>query len=377
MALYTKFDNIRPYYDEEVPSALQRIAESDALPVIASYIFPGIDIETVRAKLKQYTTIREFQGDVMYRFNEQVIQRTTTGFTYSGLEMLSPHESYLFVSNHRDIMLDSSLLQYALFKNGHQTSQITFGSNLMSSQLIIDMGKINKMFRVERGENMKDFYKSSLHLSEYIRHVLIQRNESVWIAQRNGRTKDGNDLTDQGIIKMFGMSKTNDKIAALAELKIVPISVSYEWESCDILKALEWYETSKTKYVKKPGEDLNSILTGISQPKGHVHIHFCPPVTKEDLLQFDSSTINEYNRMVAKLLDNRIQRNYYLFPNHFIAHDLLYGNTHYKSMYTSDQKRIFKEHILKLDRYEVDDNSVLKEFFLRIYANPVTNFERL
>jgi len=367
----TKFDDIRPYDDQEAIPAFQRIADSEFLPIISSFIYPGDDLEKIRSMVKQFSCIEDFQMKVMYRFNEQVIERSIKQFSCSGIEKLTPSENYLYVSNHRDIMLDSSLLQYTLVKNGHQTSEITFGSNLMSSPLIIDMGKINKMFRVERAGNMKDFYKSSLHLSEYIRYVLTHKKESVWIAQRNGRTKDGNDATDQGIIKMFGMSKPNDKIAALAELKIVPVSISYEWESCDILKALELYETSKTKYVKKPGEDLNSIITGILQQKGCVHIHLGAPITKEDLMPFDQCTSNEYNRCVATLLDERILSHYRLYPNNYIAHDLLYGNCMYKNNYTREQKQLFLAHIKKLDGYDVDDLNALKDVFLQIYANPV------
>ena len=156
------------------------------------------------------------------------------------MDVLEKGTPYLFVSNHRDIMLDASLLQNVLVDHGMETAQITFGANLMMNQLVVDIGKSNKMFRVERpGNSAREFYKSSIHLSEYIRNVIIGCGESVWIAQRNGRTKDGNDQTDQGIIKMFCMSKADDKISALKELNIVPVSVSYEWESCDILKAIE------------------------------------------------------------------------------------------------------------------------------------------
>ena len=374
------FDDIRPYYEEEIPAAMQRLTDSDAFPLLASYVYPGVPLEEVRQRVRGFKTVREFQSDTMYKVNEQVIERSMTAFSGSGLEHLDPHKHYLYVSNHRDIMLDASLLQYFLLKNGFDTSEITFGANLMTSPTVIDIGKSNKMFRVERpGGDIKAFYHASLHLSEYIRYVIKEKGQSVWIAQRNGRTKDGRDATDQGIIKMFCMSEQRDKIKALAELNIVPIAVSYEWEPCDILKVLELYQSQYTRYVKKPGEDLNSILTGILQPKGRVHFELTEPLTAEELSAFEgnlkSQTSNlksQYYKEVARLIDKRINKAYRLWPNNYIAHDLLYGNTRYRSMYTDEDYNAFIAHMAVVERYEdTCDIEQLKELFLGIYANPV------
>ena len=253
-----RFDDIRPYYEEELPAAMERLSESEVFPLLATFVYPDVSIEEVRQRITSFKTIREFQHDTMYKLNEQIIRRSITSFTCSGIERLSPQKQYLYVSNHRDIVLDACLLQYFFVKSGFETTEITFGANLMMNPTIIDIGKSNKMFKVERpGGSLKDFYQSSLHLSEYIRHVIMEKQQSVWIAQRNGRTKNGIDATDQGIIKMFCMSEPKDKIKALADLNIVPVSVSYEWESCDILKALELYESQSHKYTKKPGEEPN------------------------------------------------------------------------------------------------------------------------
>ena len=369
-----KFDDIRPYYEEEIPAAMQRIAHSDAFPLLASFVFPDMPLAEVRKKVESFQTTHDFQHGVMYFVNEQIIQRSITEFSCSGLERLNPDKNYLFVSNHRDIMLDASLLQNHLVDGGFETTEITFGANLMVSPLVVDIGKSNKMFKVERpGGSIKDFYRSSLHLSEYIRYAITEKHESVWIAQRNGRTKDGIDATDQGIIKMFCMSEPHDKIHALAELNIVPVAVSYEWESCDILKALELYESQYTRYTKKPGEDLNSILTGILEPKGRVHFELCKPISVPELSAFESQTNNEYHKSVAKLLDRRINAAYRLYPNNYIAHDLLYGNEQYKSMYTQAQYDAFRERLALLDRYDTCDLERLKEIFIGIYAHPVDN----
>ena len=377
MEKYDKFDDIRPYNPDEVPAAMQRIAESEGFPIVASFVFPDQDIKKLRTMVANLKTTEEFQSKVMAQFNEQVIKRSTTEFNVEGIDTLQKDVPYLYVSNHRDIVLDSSLLQYKLHSLGFQTTEITFGANLMCMPLIIDIGKSNKMFRVERGGTPKEFYRCSLHLSEYIRHVITEKHSSVWIAQRNGRTKDGLDKTDQGIIKMFGMSRNDDKVKSLAELNIIPVSVSYEWESCDYLKAFELYISRNQKYIKRPGEDVTSILTGITQPKGRVHFEICPQIREEELSAFDCMTANEYHQQVARLIDQRIISHYRLWPNNYIAHDMLYGTNTYRELYTDEEKQLFVEHMAvlnqmaQLEQYEVADLDALYDIFLGIYANPV------
>lgn len=368
------FDDIRPYNAEEFPAAMQRIAQNPSFPILAAYVYPDEPLDEVRRRIAGYRTVTEFQKETMSMVNRRVIDNSITQFSCDGLENLSPERHYLYVSNHRDIMLDSSLLQYFLVNNGFDTTEITFGANLMMNQLVVDIGKCNKMFKVERpGGSIKEFYRCSKHLSEYIRHVITQKGQSVWIAQRNGRTKDGNDATDQGIIKMFCMSCPDDKIKAVDQLHIVPVSISYEWESCDILKTLELYESQFAKYTKKPGEDLNSILTGLVQPKGQVHIELCRPLSHEELARFDELTSNEYHKAVARLIDSRINAAYRLYPNNYIAYDLRYGTTKFQKYYTPEQKQAFLLRVKKLERYDTCDVERLVDIFLGIYSNPAIN----
>lgn len=369
----SEFDDIRPYYDAEISSAMSRIARSDVFPVLASWIFPGRDLEDVRRMVLSFKTIKEFQFGVMIPVNRQIIERSITELTFRGFEKLNPDMQYLFVSNHRDIMLDASLLQYLFALRERDTTEITFGANLMTKGLITDIGKSNKMFRVERGGKLKDFYMSSRHLSDYIRYTLTDKKQSVWIAQRNGRTKDGDDHTDQGIIKMFCMSCPEDKIKALSDLHIVPVSISYEWESCDVMKAIELYESRLEKYIKKPGEDLTSILTGIIQHKGRVNFTLGDEITEDDLIQYDSCTNNDYHRLVAQLLDERINGAYKLYPNNYVAHDIRHGQTRFAAYYTPSDKMKFMKYMECLNDYDVDDIDILKDLFLGIYANPVSN----
>ena len=368
-----KFDDIRPFTDSEIPAAMRRIAESPQFPLLAQYVYPGEDIGRIKEMLLQFQNVYDFQHEVMRCVNEQVIARSTTSFTFDGFDVLDPQKCYLFVSNHRDIMLDACLLQYVLWQCGHETTEITFGANLMSSPLVIDIGKSNKMFRVERGGSPREFYRSSVHLSEYIRYCITEKHQSVWIAQRNGRTKDGIDQTDQGIIKMFGMSRPKEPVESLAELNIVPVSISYEWESCDLLKARELYLSRGTTYVKQPGEDLNSILTGIMQPKGQVHIACCPVITADDLrpLVQESGADGDYHRAVARLLDRRIISAYRLTPNNYIAFDLLDGGNTYASHYTDEQRQTFLRYIENVGDMGINDTDTLRQILLGIYANPI------
>ena len=368
-----KFEEIRPYTDDEISAAMDRIAGSTSFPLLASYVFPDRNIDYVRREVRSYMSIHDFQMGIMYWANRKIIQDSTTSFTCGGMENIIPSSSHLYVSNHRDIMLDAALFQNVLVDNGHDTTEITFGANLMQGQIVIDIGKSNKMFKVARpGGSVREFYKSSLLLSEYMRHVITEKRHSVWIAQRNGRTKDGKDRTDQGIIKMLCMSHSDDKVRAIADLNIVPVSVSYEWESCDILKTVELYERQFGPYIKKPGEDLNSILTGITQYKGNVHFEVCKPLRFEELNEFSDLTSVEFHKAVANLLDQRICSSYHLYPNNYIAHDILYGNKKYSDMYSSEEKDAFMHRMNKLQKYEEEcDMDKLYEIFLGIYANPV------
>jgi hypothetical protein len=367
------FDDIRPYTDLEIPEAMQRIADCEIFSQLSYYVFPEENVENVRNMLRNITTIDDFQRKVLYPFNRQIINNSMNSLHYKGIEYLDPKKSYLFISNHRDIMLDSSIFQSILFDNGFKTTEITFGSNLMHPQLIVDIGKANKMFKVERDCNMRDFIHKSRHLSDYIRHTVTERGVSVWIAQRNGRTKDGNDVTDQGIIKMFCMSNTLDLKRSLSELNIVPIAVSYEIESCDFLKTRELYlSRNSSKYIKQPDEDLNSIITGIRQKKGNVNITICKPIAGEEL-DFRYNTPNEFYKGVASLIDSRIYENYQLHDNNYIAHDILEGNTKYSDCYTVEKRAIFMERCRQMLNQMEGEKEVLMKIFLGIYANSVDN----
>jgi hypothetical protein len=367
------FEDIRPYKDSEIPDAMRRIVSCEAFAALSRHIFPGEQVENVREMVLGISAVDDFQRKVMYPLNKRIIDRSIEKLEYRGIEYLETGKRYLFVSNHRDIVLDSSLFQLILFENGFGTTEITFGSNLMHPQLLVDVGKSNKMFKVIRSCNSREFLYNSMILSKYIRYTIRSKGESIWIAQRNGRTKDGNDMTDQGIVKMFCMSDTSDLKRSLSELNIVPLAVSYEIESCDFLKTGELYlSRNGGKYVKQPGEDLNSIITGIKQQKGKVNINICKPIMSEEL-DFRHNTPNEFYKGVASLIDGRIHENYKLYNNNYIACDILEGNTRYSEYYTPEEREIFMERCNRMLNQVEGEKDVLMKIFLGIYANPVKN----
>jgi hypothetical protein len=368
----TKFDDIRPYIDAEIPEAMQRIAASEHLSAIAKFLFPDKTLNEVQEMLRRYTCIRDFQYEAMYAFNYQVIKQTAGAFTYSGTEHLDPAKNYLFVSNHRDIVMDASLLQFALYHKDFRTTEITFGSNLMHSQLVIDIGRSNKMFKVVRSGNAREFYENSLRLSEYIRYTITEKGESIWIAQRNGRTKDGNDATDQGIVKMFCMSGGKDLVQSLDELNIAPMAISYQWEPCDFFKTRELYlSRNGAKYVKEKNEDFTSILTGITQPKGNIHIQMCEPLRIEELQQLSKEkTPNDFYKGIATLIDQRIYKNYKLHDTNYIAHDLRSKTNTYAAHYTPEEKERFIQRSNRILSEFKDDKETAEQILFGIYANP-------
>ena len=371
------FDDIRSFRDEEIPAAMQRIANDAALPAILDYLDFGMDVGLFQKVLCNIKTVKEFQTVIVKSVVERILQRTTDGLSVLGIENLNPETHYMFVSNHRDIVLDAMLMDYALLMHGFPLFNIAFGNNLVFNDFASVFAKSNKMFEMKRGGDKMEFYRNLAHTSDYIRHLLVEKNESVWIAQRNGRTKDGRDATDPAVIKMLGMSRRDDRVASLAELHIVPVSVSYEWESCDILKTKELYISRNQKYEKKPGEDLNSILTGVMQPKGKVTIHFGKVLSEADFEELKDCPSGVFYKKVAEWMDAQIIGNYTLFANNYIAHDLRSGSTTFAEQYTAEQKADFENHLHWMDNYPDLVRKLLEDIFLGIYANPIDSLLKL
>ena len=376
----TKFDDIRPYNDSEVHPALERIVANPLFSNVAQYLFPGQDENMFRQLLLSCNSKEDFQVKVMSQIVAKILQGTAKELTFSGLEHFKGGKKHLIVSNHRDIVLDSAIIQLILHQHGVETTEIAVGDNLITSSFIEDITRSNKMIKVIRSSNPREVYTTSKVLSEYIRYNVANQKSSVWIAQRNGRTKDGIDVTEQGLLKMFDMSGSGDFVKDFAELSILPTSISYEFEPCDIQKAVEMYVSRRQKYVKAEGEDLKSILTGIMQPKGNIHIAFNEPVSLEEIQDASQLDKNEKFKAICTAMDRRIVAEYKLWGNNYIAYDMLNATNEYASMYTAEQKAAFEGYMaVQLASVKLPDIDMveLKEIFLSIYANPVVGKKNL
>ena len=369
-----RFEDIRPYNDSEIPAAMQRLAANPLLDQVSAWLFPDRSTEEFRNMLRSVRTNSQLQERVMYPVFKSVIEKTTSGLTFHGNPERDPDKGALYISNHRDIVLDATLQQLIIYENNIIPAEISFGSNLMEYPLLLDLGKSNKMFKVFRkSDNMRQLVKNSRHLSDYMRDR-ISRGISLWIAQHDGRSKDGNDITDPGLLKMLTLSGGNDTIQSLSFMNIIPVAISYEIEPCDILKVKEtWRNKTEGTFSKNPGEDLVSIVTGITQYKGRVHITFCPPVTEQDLVPYTLFPCSEFLKKVAALIDQRIYDGYKLYGINYAAYDLITGRKEYQEYYTAEDQKLLEQRELLLPHDNEDVLVSMTDMLRHIYANPVIN----
>lgn len=356
------FDDIRPYTDAELPEALRRIVEWPDFPQAIRFIYPNGNIGQIKEELCKIVTVHQLQATLMNDAIKRIIQTTTDGFTYSGLHNLRRGAAYLFVSNHRDITLDAFLLQHLLLEHKGATSHIVFGDNLLSMPVMTDLFRSNKLIQMPRGGTPRAFYNSLKHLSEYITHLIGDQHQSVWIAQKNGRAKDGVDTTAPAMIKMLTLGGGDDPLQTLANLHIVPMSISYEWDPCDAMKATELYLSRQGSYHKAKDEDLKSVVMGIIGPKGRVHLNIGAPLKPAELKPADGEDLPVH---VASLLDRRIRSGYQPMPTNYIALSILTGKE-YPNRYTRRDKRLF------LERLDSLPNADIRQIMTETYAAPLT-----
>ena len=369
--MHDNFDNIRCYTDDEAVEALRRMVGYDEFYPLFRHVFPELSKTELTELFLSITGSFDFQKRVVDKAVKTVIRLSMDEFTWGGIENIKSDGAYLFVANHRDIVLDAALLQVVLVSNNMNTTQITFGSNLMTTPFIIDFGKTNKMFTVFRNPDSREQIRISKQLSEYMRHVIEVKKESLWIAQRSGRTKDGIDITQQGLLRMFSMSGTGSIKKRLKELNIVPLTISYEYEPCDYLKVYETYHSQQGKYIKKKGEDYRSIAEGISGYKGRGKLVVGEPLTNFLDSLPDPMDKKELFKAVALEIDRQIYKNYQLWPSNYIAIDMLNGNQKYSSKYSIAEKERFMEMMNKKMALVDLKKEDFKNYFLQLYANPV------
>ncbi len=377
MNMTEEFDSIRPYSDEEAVEALQRISRHAALPIISKYLFPREQSNILAKALRSVRNIDDFQNNVMLGAVNSILAKTSEGFTVSGGENLTKlkGKKFLAVSNHRDIVLDPALIQYAMHDFGLPYTQVCVGNNLLSTKLVEDLMRSNRMVIVIRGISARELYLSSIRLSKYIRQTITSGTSSIWIAQREGRTKNGVDTTEQGLMKMFDLSGEKDFTSNFEELNILPLSISYEYETCDSRKARELVmKAMDGSYTKKKNEDLHSILTGIRQQKGHIHLTIGEPLSQEEIAGASTCSGNDRYQAIRHLLDKRICQGYHLFKTNYIAYDMLNGTEQYRGeKYLPEDAVLFNDYVNhKLGKIERRlDRDALRKVFLEIYGKPV------
>ena len=373
----SKFDSIRPYYDAEINSAIKETVEHPMMKALMDFTFPGVDDEVWKTQLKKTYSIRDFQCNFIYHSIQKVIELTSDGLTTSGFETLEPNTSYLFISNHRDIILDTSLLNACLFENGLVMTASAIGDNLVKKTFMKTLAKVNRNFLVLRGLPPRELLQSSKLLSEYIGQLLLRENRSVWIAQREGRTKDGNDATNQGVLKMLAMGSDDENtINYFKKIKIVPVSISYEYDPTDALKMPQLIaEANNEVYVKEKNEDFKTLLSGIMGQKKRIHISVGKVLDAElDKIGLEFDNTNKQIQALAPVLDRLIIKNYKLWPTNYIAYDMLNATTQFSLLYTEDEKALFERRLeMRIDH---SDEFQLQSF-LAMYANPVVNKMKL
>ena len=375
-----EFTDISPYTDAEAVEALGKLADHPAVVEVSKAIFPDKEPEFLRKILKSVKSIDEFQVLVMNKAVEWVLSTTAHNFSYDGIGNLKKiNGKFLAMSNHRDIILDPAITQVVLYRNAIPMTEIAVGSNLLTNKYIEYLIRSNRMIKVIRGINARQLYLSSQVLSKYIRDCITSGRSSIWIAQREGRAKDGIDTTEQGLLKMLDMSGTADFTTNFEELNIVPLSISYEYEPCDILKARERLISRTQKYVKGSREDLISIMTGIEQQKGNIHLNIGSPLTHDEIEAASYCNKNDRYQTIRHAVDVRIIEGYKLWKTNYIGYDMVNHTFKYRDKYTPEDVAQFTEYVEhQLDKVEKSlCRADLRDIFLRIYANPVVSLENL
>lgn len=371
------YDDIRPFDPEELPAAFERLLSDAQFQQVLGYLYPGVPLETVKTKMMACKTNLEFQLAFCYGFLKDLMAKASKGFDMN-VEAVDVTKRYTFVSNHRDIVLDSALLDVLLYDAGFNTTcEIAIGDNLLSLPWVKDLVRLNKSFIVQRSLSPREFLMASKKMAEYMHYVVGEKNDNIWIAQREGRAKDSNDRTQPSILKMMAMGGEGSPVDRLRQLHIVPLAISYEYDPCDFMKAAEFQLRRDVPGWKKTAlDDVNSMRTGIMGYKGEVHYHCAPCIDGFlDNLSPDIPKTKVFD-VIAEHIDKEIFKNYRLYPSNYIALDMLEGNEAHAGRYTAEDKAVFEKYLQgQIARIDIPnkDEAFLRERMLTMYANPARN----
>lgn len=373
-----KFAEIRPFEPEELPQVYDRLMQQPQFVQVLRYLYPDAEPGDILQRMHSCPTSLDFQLTICYDFIKQLVEKATTGLDMDSTA-LDPTGRYTFVSNHRDIVLDSALLDKLLIDNGFGTTcEIAIGDNLLTLPWVKDLVRINKSFIVRRGLSLRETLMASKLMAEYMHYVINIKHDNIWIAQREGRAKDSDDRTQSAILKMMTMGGQGSVAQRLQDLHIVPLSISYEYDPCDFLKARELQlKRDNPGWKKTAQDDINSMRTGIMGWKGRIHYH-CAPCLDGYLAQLPADiSKTEVHDIIAAHIDKEIHLGYRLYPNNYIAWDLLEGNGRHADRYTAADVRRFEQYLAdrmaKIDDIDDKDETFLRHSMLTMYANPAIN----
>lgn len=369
------FDDIRPFLPEELPEVFDRLINDESFQNVIKTIHPDVPVEKIAELIRSCKSNYEFQLKLIYPILEKLLSKASTGMT-SDYTNINKCNGFTFVSNHRDIVLDSALLDVTLINNGYDTVEIAIGDNLLVFPWIKDLVRVNRSFIVQRALTMRQMLMASAKMSRYMHYVIKEKQSNLWIAQREGRAKDSNDLTQESVIKMMAMGgESKDVIENLKEMNIVPLAISYEYDPCDYLKAEEFQNKRDIEGFKKSQQDdLDNMRIGIFGYKGHIHYHAAPCIN-DWLDGIDPNTPKtDLFRIIAEHIDQEIHKNYRLYPCNKAALSLL--DDKYINISSDEERAAFEKYLeskMKQITLKNPDYDFLRNRLLTMYAYPALN----
>ena len=375
------FSDIAPYDDSEFHERMARLVREPGFLHVINYTMPPSDVPALIEELLKIDNKYDFQHQIMFPFLEMLAKTTTSGITLGGVKYLNPSVNYTYITNHRDIVLDTSFLNLAFLRRGFPTSEVAIGNNLLIFDWITELVRLNKSFIVKRNTGLREGLEAAKKLSAYIHYCILEKRESIWIAQREGRSKDSSDKTQESLIKMLAIAGEGPFMDRLKEINLMPVSISYEYDPNDYLKAREFLMRKRNpEFKKSQRDDLFSMETGLLQFKGKVHFQLTPRInSKIDLIGEFKKDNNKAARHVGSLIDQAIHRSYEIFEINYIAFDILHDTDRFSSKYTIEKKEEIIDYFnrqldkVQLDNVTPDERQYMWEMMLTMYSNPLRN----